>query len=164
MEQCLALGVNLGWCQQGAAFGGRERHMLTADLERIRNHAGAAGFTGFTNFADTAVTKLDRMQPLANIIPEVNGLIALCQGSAAGIALQTLDLGLRLGLAGQGELAGTRPQAADDLNAAQLHAHAAGYRGFEGMLAAALARVRAGQGLNAANEINDLIEFLQKQH
>ena len=80
-EQCLALGVNLGWAQQGAAFGGRPARMLAEDLERVRSHAGAAG-----------------------------------------------------------------------------------YRNFDGMVAAAMSEIRANQNLNAATRINALINFLQAQH
>jgi len=165
-EQCLALGVNLGWAQQGAAFGGRPVRMIAEDIERVRNHAGAAGFTNFTSFVDIAITKLNQFQPVGNIIPEVNGLIATFQGESSGIALQTLDLGIRLGTAGQGVLASTRPLnlALDDLNAALLHGHAAGYRGFEGLIATVRGQIQSGQNLNAANEINALINFLQAQH
>lgn len=140
--------------------------MLAEDLERVRNHAGVAGFTGFTSFVDIAITKLNQFQPAANIIPELNGLIATFQGSSSGIALQSLDAGIRLGTVGQGELASTRPQnlALDDLNAAQAHAHAAGYRDFDGIVTAAMSQIRGGQNLDAANEVNVLINFLQAQH
>lgn len=140
--------------------------MLAEDLERVRNHAGVAGFTGFTSFVDIAITKLNQFQPAANVIPELNGLIATFQGSSSGIALQSLDAGIRLGTVGQGELASTRPQnlALDDLNAAQAHARAAGYRDFDGIVTAAMSQIRGGQNLDAANEVNVLINFLQAQH
>jgi hypothetical protein len=165
-EQCLALGVNLGWAQQGAGFGGRPARLLGEDLERVRGHAGAAGFTNFTSFVDIALTKLNQFQPVASIVPEVNGLIATFQSSSSGIALQSLDLGIRLGTVGQGTLASTRPLnlALDDLKAAELHAHAVGFKNFEGLVATAMSQIRAGQNLNAANEINALINFLQAQH
>jgi hypothetical protein len=53
----LSLGINLGWLQQGAAFGGRPINEMTADLERVRASAAAAGYTGDGALIDNARRK-----------------------------------------------------------------------------------------------------------
>lgn len=95
--QNLALGINLGWIQQGAAYGGRPIHEMTADLERIRNHALLAGYQQFSSYVDVALSKLNTAQPASSIIPEINALVGLFQGSATGQAAQALALGINLG-------------------------------------------------------------------
>lgn len=65
--QNLSLGINLGWLQQGAGFGGRPAQEMTADLERVRNHAGAVGYGNYNGYVDIALSKLHSGQPPNNV-------------------------------------------------------------------------------------------------
>ena len=142
----LALGLNLGWLQQGAGFGGRPVHEMTADLERIRLSAGHAGYSQFNSYVDVALTKLNTNQPPASVLPEVEALSGLFQGGSAGQAAEALGVGIRCGWVQQGARAGNRPvpMAIDDLGWIRNHAGLAGYRGFEGPVETALAKLRTG--------------------
>jgi hypothetical protein len=164
--QNLNLGINLGWVQQGAAFGGRPVQELTADMERIRDHAGLAGYTGFASYVDVALSKLNTLQPPASIVPEIDALIGTFQGDSAGVAAQALSLGINLGWLQQGARAGNRPVALamDDLGRVSQHAQLAGYGSYPVYVSAALAKLRAGQPINAIyGDIATLIGLLQSQ-
>lgn len=162
----LGLGINLGWIQQGAAFGGRPTHELAADLVRIRDTAAAAGYSGFQGYVDAAHKKLSAGQPPANIVPEINALIGVFQGGASGHAAAALNLGICLGWLQQGARAGNRPapQAAADLSAVKQHAALAGYQGFEAYADAALAKLGSGQPVGAIlADVTALIGLFQGQ-
>jgi hypothetical protein len=164
--QNLALGINLGWIQQGAAYGGRPISEMTADLERIRNHAGVAGYNNFSGYIDVALSKLTSGQPGTNIIPEINALIGIFQGEASGQAAQALSLGINLGWLEQGARANNRPTslAIDDLNRILQHGLPAGYHGYEGYVEAALSKLRSGQPISAiGSDVTTLIGIFQGQ-
>jgi hypothetical protein len=164
--QNLALGINLGWIQQGAAYGGRPIHEMTADLERIRNHAGLAGYTGFSGYVDVALSKLNTAQPPASVIPEINALIGAFQGASSGQAAQALSLGINLGWLQQGARAANRPVslAIDDLGRVSQHAPLAGYSGYGGYVEAALSKLRSSQPVSAVfGDVTTLIGLLQSQ-
>jgi hypothetical protein len=164
--QNLALGINLGWIQQGAAYGGRPVQEMTADLERIRNHAGLAGYTGFSGYIDVALSKLNTPLPPANIIPEIDALVGTFQGAAQGQAAQALSLGINLGWLQQGARAANRPVslAIDDLGRVKQHASLAGYSGYEGYVGAALSKLGSGQPISAiGGDVTTLIGLLQSQ-
>jgi hypothetical protein len=163
--QNLALGINLGWIQQGAAFGGLPINEMTGDLERIRNHAGLAGYTGFSGYIDVALNKLNSGQPPTNIIPEINALVGLFQGGSSGQASQALSLGINLGWLQQGARAGNRQisLAIDDLNRVKQHAPLAGYTGsFAVYVDAALSKLRSNQPITAIlGDVTALIGVFQ---
>lgn len=164
--QNLALGVNLGWIQQGAAYGGRPISEMTADLERIRNHAGLAGYTGFSGYIDVALSKLNSGQLPTSVIPEINALVGTFQGGSSGQAAQALSLGINLGWLQQGARAGNRPvsQAVDDLNRVKQHAPLAGYSTYEGYVEAALSKLQSGQPISAiGGDVTTLISLFQGQ-
>jgi hypothetical protein len=163
----LALGLSLGWMQQGAAFGGRPLHELTADLERIRNHASADGYSGFGGYVDAALTKLNTGQPPANIVPEITALIGVFQGASSGQAAQALNVGINLGWLQQGARAGNRavPTAIQDLDRVKQHAPLAGYHNFQPYVDAALSKLRAGQAITAIlGDVTATIGVLQGQN
>jgi hypothetical protein len=54
--------------------------LATADLERVRTHAGLAGYTNFSSFVDVALSRLNSGQQVSSILLEVTALITLYQG------------------------------------------------------------------------------------
>jgi hypothetical protein len=165
--QNLALGINLGWIQQGAAYGGRPIQEMTADLERIRNHALLAGYQNYSSFVDVALNKLNLGQPAASVIPEVNNLIGIFQGSSTGQAAQALALGINLGWLQQGARAGNRPVnlALEDLKRAREHARLANYQNYDGYIANAEAKLRSTQQIRSiSGELETVIGVLQSQN
>lgn len=164
--QNLLLGINLGWIQQGAAYGGRPIREMTADLERIRNHALLAGYQDYSSFVDVALNKLNLNQPPGSIIPEVNNLVGIFQGFSTGIAAQALALGINLGWLQQGARAGNRPVnlALDDLKRAREHARLANYQNYEGYIANAESKLRSSQQIRSiSGELETVIGILQSQ-
>jgi hypothetical protein len=165
----LALGINLGWIQQGAAFGGRPRHELTADLERVRSHAHADGYAGFEAYLDAALRKLNEGQPPANIISgEINPLIGFFQGVATSHSVaQALNVGIALGWLQQGARANNRlvSLAISDLNNISVQAPLAGYHGHEASISAALSKLASGQPISTIlNEVSTVITIFQSQN
>jgi hypothetical protein len=164
--QVLALGINLGWLQQGAGFGGRQLQELTADLERIRNYAGQAGYAGYDTTIDTALTKLTTGQPPASVNPEARALIERFQRGASGKAAQALSLGIILGWLQQGARAGNRTLEAvlADLRRLRDHARLAGYEGGEAQLESIDEKLNRREAIgNLLPDVTALISHYQGQ-
>jgi hypothetical protein len=162
----LSLGVNLGWLQQGAAFGGRPINEMTADLERVRSQAGVCGYANFSGYVDVALTELNSGQPANSVLGEVTALTGLFQGQASGPEAAALSLGIVLGWLQQGARANNRlvRLATADLQAARMHAENAGYSDFHGYIDNALTELNIGQPVRSImNEVTALIWLLQGQ-
>jgi hypothetical protein len=160
----LNLGINLGWLQQGAGFGGRPTNEMTADLERVRGAAAAAGYTGDGALIDNARRKLTSGMPASSALEEISSLIRLFQAQARGIDAAALNLGIVLGWLQQGARAGNRPvsMATADLESARTHATNARYHGFEGYIDNALTKLSSGQPVTSImGEVTALIGMFQ---
>ncbi len=161
------LGVNLGWLQQGAGFGGRPIPEMTADLERVRGSAATAGYTGYQALIDNARRALSSGQPPGSVLDEISNLIRLFQGQAHGIDSEALNLGIVLGWLQQGARADNRPisMATADLESARTHALNAQYKNYDNYINNALAKLLSGQRLSSILlvEINPLIDLLQAE-
>ena len=96
------LGVNLGWLQQGAGFGGRPIEEMTADLERVRASATTTDYTGYQALIDNARRALSSGQPPSSALDDISNLIRLFQGQARGIDAAALNLGIVLRVAPAG--------------------------------------------------------------
>ncbi|MCA1575672.1 MAG: hypothetical protein LC770_14330 [Acidobacteria bacterium] len=103
------LGANLGWLQQGAAFGGRPINEMTADLQRVRATAATAAYTGYDGFVASALTELNSSQSPNSALDKISDLITLFQGQASGTNAAALSLGIVLGWLQQGARANNRP-------------------------------------------------------
>lgn len=158
------LGVNLGWLQQGAGFGGRPINEMTADLERVRASAATAGYTGDGALIDDARGKLSSGQPPGSVLEDISTLIRLFQGQARGIDAAALNLGIVLGWLQQGARANNRPipMATADLESARTHAANAQYHGFDGYIGNALTKLSSGQPVSSILvEVTALIGLFQ---
>jgi hypothetical protein len=145
------LGVNLGWLQQGAGFGGRPIIEMTADLERVRSSAAAAGYTGYAALVDNARRELTSGQPASAALDEISNLIRLFQGQANGIDAAALNLGIVLGWLQQGARANNRPipMATADLESARTHAANAQYKSYDPYINNALTKLSSGQPVSS---------------
>lgn len=160
------LGVNLGWLQQGAGFGGRPVNEMTADLERVRGSAAAAGYRGYDALIDNARRELTSGQPPASALDEISNLIRLFQGQGTGIDAAALNLGIVLGWLQQGARANNRPvsMATADLESARTHAGNARYQTYDGYISNALVKLTSGQPVSSILvEITALIGLFQGQ-
>ena len=160
------LGVNLGWLQQGAGFGGRPINEMTADLERTRASAATAGYTGHDALIDNARRELTSGQPPNSALDEVSNLIRLFQGQARGIDAAALNLGIVLGWLQQGARANNRPlpMATADLESARTHASNGRYNSYDGYINNALTKLSSGQPVSSILvEITALIGLFQGQ-
>jgi len=158
------LGVNLGWLQQGAGFGGRPVNEMTADLERVRASAATAGYTGYAGFIDNARQELTSGQPPSSALEEISKLIRLFQGQARGTDAAALNLGVVLGWLQQGARANNRPisMATADLESARTHAANAQYNGYDGYINNALTKLSSGQPISSiSGEIATLVGIFQ---
>lgn len=162
--QNLALGLNLGWIQQGAAYGGRPTPEMTADLGHIRQYAASVGYHGYTGYVDAALATLQAGQPATTIIDEISALIGLFQGQAQGQTAAALNLGIVLGWLQQGARANNRPvsMAINDLGNVRIHAQLAWYHGHENYVQPALGKLTSGQPVSAIlGDITALIGLFQ---
>ncbi len=160
----LGLGLNLGWLQQGAAFGGRAVAEMTADLERVRGAAAAAGYTGYQGTVDRARSQLSSGQPPSSALDEVSTLIVLFQDQAQGAGAAALSLGIVLGWLQQGSRANNRPVAMTtaDLESVRTHATNAGYTSFDGYIGNASTKLLGGQPVSSILlEVTALIGLFQ---
>lgn len=160
------LGVNLGWLQQGAAFGGRPINEMTADLQRVRATAATAAYTGYDGFVASAVRELNSSQSANNTLDEISDLIKLFQGQASGTNAAALSLGIVLGWLQQGARANNRPVslATGDLESARGHATNAGYNSYDGYINNALTKLSSGQPVRSIEvEATALIGLFQGQ-
>jgi hypothetical protein len=160
------LGVNLGWLQQGAGFGGRPTSEMTADLERVRASAASAGYAGYPVLVDRALTELRAGQPASSVLNEVSDLIRLFQGQAQGAGAAALNLGIVLGWLQQGARANNRPvaMATADLASARTHAGNAQYHSYDGYINNALTLLASGQPASSIlGEVTALIGVFQGQ-
>lgn len=160
------LGVNLGWLQQGAGFGGRPINEMTADLERVRVSAATAGYSGYDGYVNNARRELTSGQPPSSALDEISNLIRLFQGQARGIENAALNLGIVLGWLQQGARANNRPisTATADLESARTHAANAQYNNYEGYINNALTKLSSGQPVSSILlEITALIGLFQGQ-
>ena len=158
------LGVNLGWLQQGAGFGGRPIKEMTADLERVRASAASGGYTGYQALIDNARRELTSGQPPGNALDDVSNLIRLFQGQARGIDAAALNLGIVLGWLQQGARANNRAisMATADLESARTHAANAQYNSYDGYINNALTKLSSGQPVSSILvEITALIGLFQ---
>jgi hypothetical protein len=163
----LNLGINLGWLQQGAGFGGRPVNEMTADLERVRASAATAGYTGYDALLDNARRELTSGLPASSALDEISNLIRLFQGQARGTDAAALSLGIVLGWLQQGARANNRaiPMATADLESARTHAANAQYdRIYDGYINNALTKLSSGQPISSIlGEITALIGLFQGQ-
>lgn len=145
------LGVNLGWLQQGAGFGGRPVNEMTADLERVRASAAMGGYTGYDGLIDNARRQLTSGQLPSSALDEVSNLIRVFQGQAGGIDAAALNLGIVLGWLQQGARANNRPisMATADLESARTHAENAQYGSYDGYINNALTKLSSGQPVSS---------------
>jgi hypothetical protein len=160
------LGVNLGWLQQGAAFGGRPIGEMTADLERVRASAATAGYTGYQALIDDARRALSSGQPPSSTLDEISSLIRLFQAQARGIDAAALNLGIVLGWLQQGARADNRPisMATADLESARNHAANAQYKNYDGYINNALTKLSSGHPISSVLvDITALIGLFQGQ-
>jgi len=160
------LGVNLGWLQQGAGFGGRPINEMTADLERTRGSAATAAYIGYDALIDNARRELTSGHPPSSALDEISTLIRLFQGQARGIDAAALNLGIVLGWLQQGARANNRQisMATADLESARTHAANAQYNSYDGYINNALAKLSSGQPVSSILvEITALISLFQGQ-
>ncbi|MGH9166016.1 MAG: hypothetical protein ACRDZW_10960 [Acidimicrobiales bacterium] len=162
----LNLGVNLGWLEQGAGFGGRPIPEMTADLQRVAAVANALSYRDFASLVDGAAGALNTSQSPGSALGQVQSLITLFQGQASGIGAAALNLGIVLGWFQQGARADNRPVslATGDLESARTHATSAGYESFDGYIGNALTKLTGGQPVaSALPEATALIGLFQGQ-
>lgn len=160
------LGVNLGWLQQGAGFGGRPVNEMTADLEQVRASAATAGYAGYEALVNNALRELTSGQPPGSALDEISNLIRLFQGQAHGIDAAALNLGIVLGWLQQGARANNRPipMATADLGSARTHAANGQYNSYDGYINNALTKLSSGQPVSSILlEITALIGLFQGQ-
>src|SRR5204863_7120939 len=160
------LGVNLGWLQQGAEFGGRPIIEMTADLERVRGSAALASYTGYDALIDNALRELTSSPQPRIALDEISNLIRLFQGQTSGIDAAALNLGIVLGWLQQGARANNRPisMATADLESARTHAANAQYNSYDGHINDALTRLFSAQPVSSIlGEITALIRLFQGQ-
>ena len=163
------LGVNLGWLQQGAGFGGRPTSDMTADLERVRASAASAasaGYAGYPGLVDRALTEIRAGQPASSVLNEVSDLIRLFQAQAQGAGAAALNLGIVLGWLQQGARANNRPvaMATADLASDRAHAGNAQYHSYDGYINNALTLLSSGQPVSSIlGEVTALIGLFQGQ-
>ena len=158
------LGVNLGWLQQGAAFGGRPINEMTADLQRVRTTAATAAYAGYDGLVASAVSKLNSSQSANSALQEISDLIRLFQSQASGANAYALSLGIVLGWLQQGARANNRPLslATSDLESARGHAGSAGYNSYDGFINNALTKLSSGQPVRSIEvEATALIGLFQ---
>lgn len=161
----LNLGINLGWLQQGAMYGGRPVKEMTADLERVRGAAAQIGYAGHDGGIDAALGQLFAADVPSRIIDEVSELIGMF-AAQAGPNAAALRLGILVGILQQGARGQNRPEAMAiaDFEAARAHAVSAGYTGHDALINQSLAKLRGGQPLAVlGREIASLADLLQKQ-
>ena len=127
------LGVNLGWLQQGSAFGGRPIPEMTADLERVRASAAAAAYSGYEASINSARALLTSTQNPNSALSDISALITLVQRETSGVSAAALNLGIVLGWLQQGARANNRPvaMATADLESARTHASNAQYHSYD---------------------------------
>ena len=160
------LGVNLGWLQQGSAFGGRPISEMTADLERVRATAAKAGYTGYEVLVNNARSQLNSSQQANSALDEISALITLFQSQAEGIGAAALNLGIVLGWLQQGARANNRPvsMATADLESARTHAANATYHSYDGYINNAFTKLSLGQPVSSIlGEITAVIGLFQGQ-
>ena len=160
----LNLGVNLGWLQQGAGFGGRPINEMTADLERVRANAATAGYTGYVALIDNARRVLSSGQPPSGALNDISELIRLFQTQARGIDAAALNLGIVLGCLQRGARANNRriSMATADLESARTHAANAQYNNYDAYISNALTKLSSGQPVaSILIEITALIGLFQ---
>lgn len=140
------LGVNLGWLQQGAAFGGRPINEMTADLERVRTTAATLAYSGYGGLVTTALAELNSGQPASSALDQISNLIRLFQDQTSGANAAALSLGIALGWLQQGARANNRPvpMATSDLEAARANAATANYVKYDGYISNALTKLSSG--------------------
>jgi hypothetical protein len=158
------LGVNLGWLQQGSAFGGRPINEMTADLERVRATAANAGYAAFEALVNNARSQLSSSQQPNSALPDISALITLFQSQAKGIGAAALNLGIVLGWLQQGARANDRPvsMATADLESARAHASNAKYQNYDGYMNNALTKLSSGQPVSSILvEVTALIGLIQ---
>jgi hypothetical protein len=143
------LGANLGWLQQGAAFGGRPVNEMTADLQRVRATAATLSYTGYDGLVASALSELSPSPSAA--VNAISALINLFQGQASGTNAAALNLGIALGWLQQGARANNRPvaTATSDLESARTHAANAGYNSYDGYINNALTKLSSGQPVSS---------------
>ncbi|HEX9945839.1 MAG TPA: hypothetical protein VGG03_27850 [Thermoanaerobaculia bacterium] len=160
------LGVNLGWLQQGSAFGGRQISEMTADLERVRATAAKAGYKGYEALVNNARGQLTSSQHANSALDEISTLITLFQSQAEGTGAAALNLGIVLGWLQQGSKANNRlvAMATADLESARTHAENAGYHSYEGYINNASTKLSFGQPVSSIlGEITALTGLFQGQ-
>ena len=158
------LGVNLGWLQQGAAFGGRPIHEMTADLQRVRATAATAAYAAYDGLVATAAGKLNSGQSANSALQEISELIRIFQSQASGPNAYALTLGIVLGWLQQGARANNRlvSLATGDLESARGHARSAGYNSYDGYINDALTKLASGQPIHSIEgEATALIGLFQ---
>lgn len=162
-----ALGLRLGWFQQGAAFGGRVRALMEDDLRAMSSAAPLAGYGGFDALTGSGLRKLEAGQPLSAVTGEAADLIALFQRQAVTPRYAAaLNLGIVLGWLQQGAVANNRPLslARIDIQHSRLHAANAGYAGYAPYLDAAAAALDAGHPVSSLlMGVTSMIALLQGQ-
>jgi hypothetical protein len=162
----LNLGINLGWLQQGSAFGGRPTPEMTADLERVRANAATAGYSGYEASINNARALLASTLNSNNALRDITDLIALFQREASGVGAAAFNLGIVLGWLQQGARANNRAvaMATADLESARTHASNAQYRSYDGYINNALTKLSSGQPVSSIlGDITALIGLLQGQ-
>jgi len=160
------LGVNLGWLQQGSAFGGRPISEMTADLERVRATAANAGYSSYEALVNNARSQLNSSQQANSALDEIIALIILFQGQAEGLGAAALNLGIVLGWLQQGAQANNRPvsMATANLESARTHAANAKYHSHDGYINNAFTKLSSGQPVSSIlGEITALIGLFQGQ-
>lgn len=161
----LSLGVNLGWLQQGAEFGGYPISSMTADLERVRAHASDAGYQ-VTDLIASAQNKLDATQRAESILDVVNHLVATLLEQAEDIGAAALRLGFALGRLQQGAMGNNLPisLATSILESSRAQASKARYQSYNGFVDIALSKLSSGQPASSiSHEVTHLIGLFQGQ-
>jgi hypothetical protein len=145
------LGVNLGWLQQGAGFGGRPINEMTADVQRVRASAANAGYTGFEALVNDARSRLTASQQASTALNDISALITLFQNQAQGIGAAALNLGIVMGWLQQGARANNRPVslATADLESARTHAANAQYQSYGEYISNAITKLSSGQPVSS---------------
>jgi len=161
----LSLGVNLGWLQQGAKFGGLPIIYMTADLERVRAHAESTGYQ-VADLITSAQQKLESNQRADSILDIIDDLVAMLPAQAAGIGCHALSLGIALGYLQQGAVANNLPisLATALLESARAQATKARYHSYDGFVGNALNKLLSGQPISSITlEVTHLLGLFQGQ-
>lgn len=145
------LGANLGWLQQGSAFGGRKITEMTDDLGVVRATASKAGYTGYEALVNNARSQLISTQQPNSALDEISALIRLFQGQAQGIGAAALNLGIVMGWLQQGARANNRPiaLATTDLVSARTHAANAKYHSYDQYISNASTKLASAEPVSA---------------